>query len=328
MSDLPSEVRLSLDWELWVVEQLLFEARLDDLIAELASRGLPMEVARERVAAIEASDGFRRLRARAGEATLAARLQRLQREILVDVVAERPTIDADTLLHEHWIPSRPLKLTRGLPGLHAFSWTPASLTARFGDVPVFANIERTSASSSSTTERVLAPLLLRELLDRVLGPPSNELYAVSRCGLLAEPGLRPMWEDLGPLPSFLGALDPPRGVSMWVGPEGTVTPAHFDPHNALLVQVMGTKRIRLAPRLRAAMHGSLDGYYLRGSLDEVFGDRVVTVQIGPGEALFVPVGWFHEVTALSPSITLSFVSFPWPNHFHFLGPPGSDDRRG
>ncbi|MFO0614459.1 MAG: cupin domain-containing protein [Polyangiaceae bacterium] len=56
-------------------------------------------------------------------------------------------------------------------------------------------------------------------------------------------------------------------------------------------------------------------------------ERVFDVALGPGEALFIPAAWIHEVTALAPSLTLSFLTFPWPNHFHWLGPPGSDDAR-
>ena len=123
-------------------------------------------------------------------------------------------------------------------------------------------------------------------------------------------------------------LKPPRGVSLWVGPAGTITPPHFDPHNVLLVQVQGRKRVRLASRIRAGLHQSHDGYYLAQPIDEVFAARpelVATVILEPGQALFVPAAWFHEVTALEPSMTLSFLNFRWHNHFHWLGPTGSDD---
>lgn len=327
---LPTELRLGLDWELWVVEQLLFTGKRDDLVETLVGQGIAPDVARERVAEILASDGFARLRHRLGEATLASRLQRLELALHAErAIPVRDDIDAEALLREHWIPSRPLLLRTAARDLRAVrDWTFAGLAARFADATVEVNVDRGQAHKASETEQVAAPMPFPELVDRVQGAPSDDFYVVSRNGLLASPAFAPMWGDLAPLPSFLVPPTPPQGVSLWLGPAGTVTPPHFDPHNVLLVQVQGTKRIRLAPRLRSARHAELDGYYLASPLDRVFdADRIHTVVLEAGEALFVPVGWFHEVTALSPSMTLSFLCFPWPNHFHWLGPPGSDDAR-
>jgi hypothetical protein len=93
--------------------------------------------------------------------------------------------------------------------------------------------------------------------------------------------------------------------------------AHFDPHNVLLVRVQGWKSVRLAPSVTADSLGLLDNYYLAPSLDEAFGDHVFIVELSP-DSLFIPVDRFHEVTSIELSITLSFLSFPWPNHFHWF----------
>jgi hypothetical protein len=47
--------------------------------------------------------------------------------------------------------------------------------------------------------------------------------------------------------------------------------------------------------------------------------------MGPSDALFLPAAWLHEVHGLEPSITLSWLAIPWPNHVHVLGPTGADD---
>lgn len=321
------EVRLPLDWELWVVEHLLFTAQREDLADALADRGVDRAAAMEQVEAVLASSGFERLRARLSESTLASRLERLQRDLLprvedVDVVED---VDAATLQRDHWIPSRPLKITRCASRPKALGWTLEGLGARFGDVEIGVNVDRARAATSQDVERKEAPMTVRAFVDRALGAETDDLYVVSRNGLLSVEGLAPLWDDLAPLPPFLAPVARPRGVSLWAGPKGTRTRPHFDPHNVLLLQVEGEKRVRLSPRPSPAMAGRFDGYYLRGDLDPSI-DRIFDVHLGAGEALFVPAAWIHEVIALAPSMTLSFVSFPWPNHFHYLGPPGSDDR--
>lgn len=330
---LPTELRLALDWELWVIEQLLFSGKLEDLVATVTAQGVEPSLARARVLEIRRSPGFARLEQRIGEARLAARLQRLQTELDASdpsprVVEIREHIDADTLLAEHWIRSRPLVLTHAAASMRAVrDWSLAELARRFPTLEIEVNVDRLKATRSSDTETRARIMTLPEFVARAEAEPSNDFYVVSRNGLLAQPELASLWDDFAPLPAFLPPVRAPRGVSLWVGPAGTITPPHFDPHNVLLVQVQGRKRIRLAPRVRAPLHAVLNGYYLAAPLDEVFAaEQICTVILEPGQALFVPVAWFHEVTSLAPSITLSFVGFVWPNHFHWLGPAGAADR--
>lgn len=324
MSTLPTELRLALDWELWVIEQLLFETKLDEIVATLAEQGVEGGLARSRVLDIRRSEGFARLARRLGEARLAAKLQRLQAELAPERGVEvRETIDRDTLLREHWIRSRPLLLTHAVQDMRAVrEWSLSELARRFPTTTIEVNVERLAATHAADTETRARTMTVPELVTRAEAAPSNDFYVVSRNGLLTHPELRSLWDDLTPLPPFLAPLRPPQGVSLWVGPAGTVTPPHFDPHNVLLVQVQGRKRIRLAPRLRAPLHASLSGYYLAEPLEQAFApEAIYEVTLEPGQALFIPVAWFHEVTALAPSITLSFLHFCWPNHFHWLAGP-------
>jgi ribosomal protein L16 Arg81 hydroxylase len=48
--------------------------------------------------------------------------------------------------------------------------------------------------------------------------------------------------------------------------------------------------------------------------------RQFDIVMEPGEALFLPVGWWHHVTALSTSVSVSFMNFLWPNSFTFHDP--------
>ena len=42
--------------------------------------------------------------------------------------------------------------------------------------------------------------------------------------------------------------------------------------------------------------------------------------LAPGEALFLPVGWWHHVRALDLSISVAFNHFTWPNDFDWYRP--------
>ena len=79
----------------------------------------------------------------------------------------------------------------------------------------------------------------------------------------------------------------------------------------------------IAPRESALLEGATAMYAAvdpeAPDLDAFPAFRDVLVQdvvLGPGDALFIPVGWWHHVRALSASISLAFVGFARdPNHY-------------
>jgi hypothetical protein len=207
------------------------------------------------------------------------------------------------------------------------TWSLAFFRDRFGELEVDVNVSRDRARAKSMTEAASERMRLADFIDEAQTTQGNARYLVSRNGLLARPELRALEADLAPLPPMLEPPRLPAGVSLWLGPAGTFSPAHFDPHGVLLVQVEGRKQVRIVSPDQLALLEDMDGYYARLDLDDpalrTHPDfdpaAVLSTVLEPGQALFIPVGWFHEVTALDPSLTLSFLSFPWPNHFHWLG---------
>ncbi|KAJ1454676.1 hypothetical protein M885DRAFT_521642 [Pelagophyceae sp. CCMP2097] len=99
------------------------------------------------------------------------------------------------------------------------------------------------------------------------------------------------------IPSLAKAFSEPRSLtgggavaSAWVGAAATFTPAHADPRDNLFAQVSGVKRWRLWPPSAAAPEAP----------------PAVRVDIRPGQLLYVPRGWWHDVQALEPAISISF----------------------
>lgn len=320
-------MRLALDWELWAVTELLSGVSASVVVEGLTDNGLDHAGARDAVRRLLRSPTLRKRRRRFARALMTAQLVDVRRQMNGRTEIERrATIDRETLHRDFWTRSCPVHLSESVREMRAVrEWSLKHFEQRFGEVEVEVNTERDRATRRAHTERVSETMPFGDFL-RGCQQPTNAHYIVSRNGLFGLEALRPLWADLDPLPPFLEEPEPPRGASLWVGPAGTLSPLHFDPHNVLLVQVAGRKRVWLVPPDADAIYEGLDGYYAEHDARDV--DGALSIVVEPGEALFVPVGWFHQVEALDPSITLSLLSFPWENDFHWFRPISSpgDDR--
>ncbi|KAK9235644.1 hypothetical protein V1525DRAFT_409328 [Lipomyces kononenkoae] len=114
-------------------------------------------------------------------------------------------------------------------------------------------------------------------------------------------------EDVVPKPKYLPDASHIYGSSAWIG-RNTYTPRHFDPNENLYVMIAGKKRVVLwEPSVvgegRAKRRGALSNdNFSPPAQDETPWDEV---EINPGDGLYIPERWWHEVESLSPGVTAS-----------------------
>jgi hypothetical protein len=113
-------------------------------------------------------------------------------------------------------------------------------------------------------------------------------------------------------PTYFDKMGPPR---FWVGPAGTVTPLHCDYDDNIFAQVWGRKRIFLSPPHHDAfLYPSEANAILFGSpFDPEAPDferfplarqaTMIECLVEPGDMLYVPAGWYHQVRALTFSLS-------------------------
>jgi hypothetical protein len=161
---------------------------------------------------------------------------------------------------------------------------------------------------------------------------TNDGYLISNNRLLENPAFDDILKDIISPEAY---VDPQRFrtyMSFWLGPKGTVTPLHHDGNNILFCQVVGRKEFYLVSPWETDLLTSAQGYYAHAQVprgmeteglrppDNEFPWPAQRIVLGPGETLFLPVGWWHQVRALDLSVSISFLNFRADNNFHWYAP--------
>jgi hypothetical protein len=322
------------EWRAWVAENLLRGARPEQLVEALVQKELGEDEARSLVAEIGAMPEL----VGAARALVTGRrlelVARLGRRMLADAahpadVLRLGEVDAARFfdeLYAHGVPAVLTELARRWPAME--KWSFDFFRERFGEVEVAVTTRRDEDPDYDMHEREhRESMTMGELCDRIgREPESNAFYMVAQNRNLEREALAPLFDDVD---FTLGLLDPERtkgAAALWLGPAGTVTPLHHDTCNILFVQVRGRKRFRMVSPLEVSLFERARAMYAldaRGHHDvdaELEGVLVKEVVLEPGDALFIPVGWWHHVVALDASISLAFSNFRRKNNHDWYRP--------
>ena len=207
------------------------------------------------------------------------------------------------------------------------AWDPQRWVERFAEVEIEVSAgrdctrgfdRRFNATKSMTTLGDFA----RDLL--TLDQPSNDRYLIARNHALDRPELASLLDDIDERPY----LDPQRrsgSMALWFGPRGTITPLHHDTCQIMFVQLRGEKEFVLIPPHAQGLFDQSTHMYsdLDPRLDLIKHPQhhhQLNCILRPGDALFIPVGWWHAVRSLSLSQSLAMTHFIVPNQFDWYRP--------
>ncbi|HZN94432.1 MAG TPA: cupin-like domain-containing protein [Myxococcales bacterium] len=211
-------------------------------------------------------------------------------------------------------------------------WRPERLAERFGHVKVQVMLGRESDPEYDVFPDAHRKWMrLGDFIRLVLRTsPSNDCYLTARNDVMKRMGLHALLEDVRVPGGFIAHWERPGNLRLWIGPAGTRTSLHHDLNSLLSVQVIGRKHFWLVPSYEHHRVANTRGVW--GSVDADHPDlgrypayreaNAVQTTLEEGEALFLPMGWYHQVRALEVSVSLTFDRFEVPGQNTVWAMPG------
>ncbi len=321
------------DWLQWIAEQRLRNCSHESMVQTMAATGLPPETCRMAIGAVEADPIFvaarRHQQLHAKLASVAGNLQRLWELDPAYTTVERIREPSREAFVERYVRGcRPVVLEGVADDWPAMQrWQPDALARRFGHLEVEVQAERLADREYERNKLAhRRTVRLAEFIDRVVhGGPSNDSYLTANNEILRQPGFAPLLEDIGTLPALCDRSQLGDAASFWLGPAGTVTPLHHDTLMLFHTQIVGSKRWRFVSPLHTPRLYNHFEYYSPIDLSapdyarypDAEGVPVLEVVAGPGDTVFLPLAWWHEVTALEASVSFSYSNLVVPNRYAY-----------
>lgn len=234
-----------------------------------------------------------------------------------------PALSANDFFESYYCNNEPVILTDLVRDWQLMSdWSPQYLRSRYGNCDVEVQTGRNSDNRYEINiESHRTRMHLRTFIGMVESAGfSNDIYMCANNRAL-DSDLAGLFDEIPALDEYLDPRQANGRTFLWFGPGGTITPLHYDVMNVLFVQVYGDKEFVLVPPEALPFMYNNKGVFSDVDYREPDLKRFplfknvhsISTTLRAGEALFIPVRWWHFVRTPGVSISLSFTNFIWPN---------------
>lgn len=198
------------------------------------------------------------------------------------------------------------------------TWSPEYLESVIGEKPVQMNycareLEKTTEGAVLATSQYFE-VPFRKASELIQGS-SDVVYFM-------------MGQPIGrALPELLGDLDfnelilrasPPISTNLWFAASGHLTPLHYDIYDNFLNQIVGRKKVTLfSPADKEYLFDPSENDPRNAAMVNLFKpdyerfpnfQRATPIEfiLEPGDTLYQPAGWFHQVESLDVTVSVNF----------------------
>jgi Family of unknown function (DUF6065)/Cupin-like domain len=245
-------------------------------------------------------------------------------------IERRAGLGSDEFLDRYYAANRPVILTGEMTGWPALAkWTPDYLKRAVGSKTIeFQGDRSTSDRFEIHKDAHRRQMPFDRFIDLVSRPGAgNDAYLTAYNSARNTEAISALHPDLGFPEKFLNPdVEQPNGM-MWIGPAGTLTSLHHDLTNNLIAQVVGRKRLLVLPASEVGkLYNHLHVFSEISDLEDpaltldrfprLEHARFTEVTLMPGEMIFMPLAWWHQVRSIDFSVTITYTNFRWPNDGH------------
>jgi len=251
-------------------------------------------------------------------------------------IERRADLSSDEFLDRYYAANRPVILTGEMSSWPALAkWTPDYLKQAVGSKTVEFQGDRTKSGQFEIYKDAhRREMPFDRFVDLLLRPGAgNDAYLTAYNSARNREALSALHPDMGFPDKFLTReVDDPNGM-MWIGPAGTLTSLHHDLTNNLIAQLVGRKRLLVLPAAEVGkLYNHLHVFSEIADLEDpavalsqfprLADARFSVVTLMPGEMIFMPLAWWHQVRSIDFSVTVTYTNFRWPNDAYADYPAG------